>query len=74
MEPSTEPVPFPFPFGRDDGRLEQSVTIKAIIIKIDLQQHLTLLDKLREESLGDSSVPTNISLKLNLVPYTMTNQ
>ena len=50
------------------------MTIKAIIIKLDLQQHLTLLDKLREESLGDSSVPTNISLKLNLVPYTMTNQ
>ena len=43
----------------DDGRLEQSVTIKATIIELNLQQHLTLLDKLREESLGDSSVPAN---------------
>ena len=59
MEPSTEPVPFPFPFGMDDGRLEQSVTIKATIIELNLQQHLTLLDKLREESIGDSSVPAN---------------
>ena len=59
MEPSTEPVPFPFPFGMDDGRLEQSVTIKATIIELNLQQHLTLLDKLREGSLRDSSVPAN---------------
>ena len=48
----------------DDGRLEQSVTIKATIIEFNLQQHLTLLDKLREESLGDSSVPANSITKI----------
>ena len=59
LEPSTEPVSFPFPFCMDDGRLGQSVTIEETIIELNLQQHLTLLDKFREESPCDSPIPAN---------------